>query len=514
MNIALLKIKKFEKIKEKYSKLKNKLIIKCNELKEKYKPLARPFIILLIIYAIAFYPIARANFNFYDDLERISFGTRNWGVFSRFTSDNLSVLIYTSEQLNDISPLPQLIAVAILALSSAIILYLFKRDEKITVLNIISVIPLGLSPYFLECLSYKFDAPYMALSILASVVPFLFYGKGKLKKFIFCLINFFGALVMCTTYQAASGVNIMVTLFLAFKYWNIDKDFKEALKLLILSMLSFGIGLIIFQKFIMIPIDAYASSSIFPIKELIPGALSNLKNYYTYVKTDFRKLWIYLILAVMVCFVFAQAKYSKRNKILAFAFSIILIFVSSFAVFGLYPILQKPLFYPRAMYGYGVFIALIAVNATAGKKLYISKLVAFALCWCFFIFSFTYGNALSEQKRYVDFRVQSVINELNSLEMMNTDICKTINLNGNAGKSPTIDGLSENYRNLINRLLQNSFGGEWVWNWKYFENYFKLKNIVIDDNNANIPDNLETACDTMYYKIETNNLDYILITVK
>jgi hypothetical protein len=506
-------ITKSEIIKDKYIQFKNKLIVECNNLKEKYKYLIKPFFILLILYSIALYPIVRVNFNYIDDLGRVNEGYKHWDNYSRFTSEYLSTFIHTSNYLTDISPLPQLIAVMLLALASVIILHLFKREEKITFLNIVSVISLGLSPYFLECLSYKYDSPYMALSILISVIPFLFYGAKKSKKIIFSILTIFCTIIMCTTYQAASGIIPMLALFLAFKYWN-EKDLKEAIYILIFSAISFGIGLIIFQKFIMIPVDTYVSSSILPIKELIPGILANLKNYYTYVKNDFRKIWIILILAIMLCFILVQAKQSKQNKLLSLIFSVLLIFISGFVVFGLYPALEKPLFAPRAMYGYGVFIALIAVNATSSKKAYISKIIVFALCWCFFTFSFTYGNALSEQKRYIDFRVQSVINELNSMDIMNNGNIKAININGNAGKANYIDHLPEEYQTIINRLVSQSFSGDWIWNYAYFANYFKIKNITIATDDNSIPDNLETSCDTMYYKIETNNIDYILITLK
>ena len=182
-------------------------------------------------------------------------------------------------------------------------------------------------------------------------------------------------------------------------------------------------------------------------------------------------------------------------------------------MFGSYPALEKPSFVPRAMYGVGILITLISINIS-NSELYISKFFIITLCYCFFAFSFTYGNALSEQKRYIDFRVQSVINELNHLDIMNNNNIKTININGNVGKAPSIRNLPEDYANIINRLVAQSFGGDWYWNKYYFENYFDLKNVeIILDDSLEIP-SLDIERDTMYYTIETNDLDYILITLK
>ena len=506
-----LKMKIYQKLKTLLINL-NQHLMKCfQKIQEKYSYLKKPFFILIIIYCLAFYPISRANFNYIDDLARVNTGERGWSNFSRFISEYLSIFIHSSRYLTDISPLPQLIAIFLLVLSSLIILHLFKNRKKITFVNIISVIPIALSPYFLECLSYKFDSPYMALSILASVIPFLFYGKGITKKLTFSLVTFLGTIVMCTTYQAASGIIPLMALFLSYKFWN-KKETMETIKLLVLSAISYLFGLIIFKLFIMVPADTYVSSSFLPIKELIPKFFNNLKTYYSYIKSDFRKSCLILIGLLIICFIFVQVKQSKQKKILSIFFSIVLLVFSGLLVFGLYPALVKPLFTPRAMYGFGIFLALLGVNVTNSEKLYFPKLIVLGLCWCLFTFSFTYGNALSEQKRYIDFRVQSVINELNDLTQ-NTS--KTIQLNGTIGKAPAIEHMPQGYQTILHRLIPQSFGNVWMWDIYYFVHYFKLNNvIVISDENATIPDNLEILKDTMYFTIETNDNDYILITLK
>lgn len=504
-------VNNFNFIKKWFIQLEQELISTIRQVKEKYSYLIKPFLILMIIYGLAFYPIIRANFNYIDDLGRVNLGYRTWYGFSRFVSEYLSIFVHSSNYLTDISPLTQIIATFFLSLSSVLVLHLFKKDKKITFINLISVIPIGLSPYFLECISYKYDSPYMALSILVSIFPFLFYGSKNKEKVLFSLIIFLGTIVMCTSYQASSGIIPLMALFLSFKLWK-NKEIKDAINILGLTAIGYFIGIIVFKMFIMLPAESYVSNSVLPIKELIPGFLSNLKNYYEYVQNDFRTLWLVLIGLIVVSFIFVQPKESKQNKILTIFISIILIIISGFITFGLYPALEKPLFDPRAMYGFGVFIALIAVNVANNIKIYLPKLFIISLCWCFFTFAFTYGNALSEQKRYIDFRVQSVVNELNQLEMMTTDTLKTIKINGNAGKAPSIDHLPGKYNNIINRLIPQSFGSGW-WHEYYFIHYFKIQNIKMDDGDK-LLDNLEIVKDTMYYKIETNYEDYILITVK
>ena len=121
---------------KKYNDLKNKI--------QSLKFLILPFIILNIIYFLALIPIIRANFNYLDDLGRVAFGTRGFGsAYSRYISDFLSIFLHTGKYLTDISPLPQLIATFLLSLSSIILIYVFSNKKKVTIFNILAVIPLG-----------------------------------------------------------------------------------------------------------------------------------------------------------------------------------------------------------------------------------------------------------------------------------------------------------------------------------------------------------------------------------
>lgn len=85
----------------------------------------KPVLEISIIYFIALLSLFRANFNYIDDLGRVAQGYRNWINWSRFISQELSVLINTQKILTDISPLTQLIAILIIALAGVIIIYTF-----------------------------------------------------------------------------------------------------------------------------------------------------------------------------------------------------------------------------------------------------------------------------------------------------------------------------------------------------------------------------------------------------
>ena len=487
---------KWEQRKELQENLKNKL--------KEYTYLIKPFLIISIIFAIGIISIVRANFYYIDDLRRAAEGYAGWNNFSRFASTFLSTYIHADKYLTDISPLPQLLAVFIMALASIIILYVYKEEKKFSFWDIIAIIPLGLSPYFLECFSYKYDAPYMAIAVFSSVFPLLF----RKKKYIYSIITILCTLLMCMTYQAASGIFLMFVLLISLKNWNRGDSLKETLKFLIISIINYLIGLIIFKLFIMKPINTYVSNEMFPLAELIPGALQNFEKYLNILKTDFKEEWLILIGMMVVSFIYIFVRDTKRKVYIALPINIIVLVMICLLSFGMYPVLTKPLYEPRAMIGFGAFIALMGVAISTSKKVYLSKIIVFILSWMFFVFGFTYGNALEAQSEYTDFRINLVIEDLNDLEIAKSDKNKWIQISGSIGQAPILRNMPKDY-NILNRLVPILFQGNWIWGEYYFYNYFNLRNVTLvrGIDMTNLP----VLKDSMYHTIKGDDTHIFII---
>lgn len=129
-----------------------------------YRFLAKPTLILAAVYLVALSAVLRADFFYYDDIQRACWGWPGWG-FSRHVSNGLSKVLHAGSYLTDVSPFPQLLAILIISLSSVLCIFFLTGKKEVSLWQLIAAVPVGLSPYFLECLSYKFDAPYMALSV-------------------------------------------------------------------------------------------------------------------------------------------------------------------------------------------------------------------------------------------------------------------------------------------------------------------------------------------------------------
>ena len=475
----------------------------------KYKFLAKPFIILAFIYCLGIVSIIRANFNYIDDLGRVFDGYRGWMNWSRYISEGLSVLIHTDSRLMDISPLPQILACLILAFASVILIYVFTEKEQISKWNILAVLPLGLSPYFLECLSYKFDSPYMALSVLASIFPFLFV---KYSEKIYFAMSIAGCLVMCMTYQASSGIYVLVTLFLAAKKLNKDKPY---FRFIAVSALSYVISLVVFRIALMRKLNDYATTDTAGVSDLIPTVCNNIQTYFNLIYSDFNRVWLVLIALLAFAFIYTFVKVTSLKIYESLLLAFMLLVFGSVLSYGGYILLKHPLFAPRGMYGIGVLLAIISVNITAISKNNFIKIVCILLSWCFFVFSFSYGNALAEQKRYTDFRVNMLITDLNKLQPQN-NMDMLMQLDGNIGKSPALTRRIDKRYPIIKRLVPSTLGADWVWNQYYLYNYFNLPHIKqhFDTKKQDFKKfNLPVIVNSRYHDIMAND-KYILVQLK
>ena len=480
-----------------------------NSCKHFWKKYRTPLLVLSLLLLLSISSILRANFKYVDDIGRTVNGYRGWSNFSRYLSSFLSIFLHGDAYLTDISPLPQILAIFIMTIASVILLHLFSNGKKITFWNIIAIIPLTINPYFLECLSYKYDAPYMAISILTSIAPFLFYKKNKT---LFGITSFVGLLIMCLTYQASSGVYLLIIIFYALFLYKENTKIKEITSFIIQSLLLYLGSLLIYKIFFMQTVTDYVTNTIFPLLELPFGFLENLQTYYQLLIEDFKIEWLILIIILLIGFLIFSTKQSKRNKPTTCLLTILSIFLGLMLSFGIYPAFTSPLFSPRAMYGFGVFVSLVMVQISNFKQCYILKIISLALCWCFFVFSFTYGNALSEQKDYTEYRMYLVANDLNNLEVMNTSQIKQVKIIGNIGKSPVIQNMPQDYQ-ILNRLVPSTFGDGDVWSSAYFFSYFNMKYVTISTDDSLLNLNLPILKDTMYHEIKGDDT-HIIITLK
>jgi len=475
-----------------------------------FRSFIKPMLLMSGVYLLGILTIIRANFLYMDDLGRSIEGYRGWYNWSRYVSEFFSIVVHGDTNLTDISPLPQLLAVLILSISSVLLAYIVG-NKKITIVKLLASIPLGFFPYFLACLSFKFDAPYMALSILACIVPFLFIARKK----AFMFVSVISLLIMCMTYQAASGVYFLILILLCFRSWNKrEKSYKEILSFLGIAVFVFCFAILLFRLFIMRSYTVQnISTTMFPFPLIVTGMLNNIKNYALIVNHDLGMIWKIGIALVLLFFIAKSMKQSAQKKLFSFFVSISVIVISFIASYGVYSLLEKPLYNPRALFGFGVFLAVLCIYVVSDYKKF-AIVAVLALNWCLFGFAFSYGNALADQARYAEFRIGILLHDLSALypDPDKKDI--SIQLKNSIDYAPSIKNIAKHYP-VIEQLVPKRLGTGNEWDYcGYFPihfNYLQSMNtdLLIDYNSLNLP----VVLDSYYHTIQSDG-DHILITLK
>lgn len=427
------------------------------------------FLILFIIYVMGFSAVLRTNFYYMDDNGRAAFGYKTWDYFGRYISTGFSSLLHAGDYLTDIAPLPQLTALLIMAFSGILLLYILYDRTYFTLWEIVAAIPLGLNPYFLECLSFRFDAPYMAISVFAGIFPLLYRNH---KTWVYLLMSMLGVLMVCTSYQASTGIFPIVVILLALRMWNKGMPFRDMMCFCFRSAAGYFLGVLYFKLVIMKPADAgYVSNALPEASGLIVTVLQNYAIYFSHIFRDFKIFWHLLALLTASSFVYLTLRHTCQKKAAALSISLVALILMLPLCLGIYPMLASPLFSPRAMYGYGVLLTLLCIVTVEGIEYIPLKVPALVLSWVFFVFSLTYGNALSLQKDYTEFRIHMVMEDLNDLDVFRQSEKTKICLSGRIGMAPVIENMPQNYQ-MLNRLIPETFaGGDDLTEYRFYDYY-------------------------------------------
>lgn len=443
------------------------------------------------VYLFALSALFRANLFYQDDIGRAFYGYKQWDYFGRFVSTAFSSWIHMGNTLLDASPIPQMIAAAELSIAGVLILFILYNRKKFTLIELFAVVPLGLNPFFMECMSFRFDAPYMAFSILAGVLPLLFFGYSGLSYTIACAL---GTVAICCSYQASLGVMPMLVLVLSLRMWCDGEKCREILSFLMRSVFGYALGLVFFLTALMRPINAgYVSNTAFGFREMIPGVLRNLKIYYSIIIENCSPIWKYAAVALIITAVARQCISSNRNKIVVLMMCAVTIAGMAMACFGLYPALTATLYSFRAIYGFVILVVLLSAIAVEGNCLQVAKFCSVVLSWSMVVFALNFGNAAFAQQKYVQMRYQNVISDLSAMPAFTKDREVSVCVSGSVGYAPEVLQMMQ-YQKAMSPILAD--GG---WNREYllFE-YSGLPNIVKAETSF---DDLPVYKDTVFYTI-------------
>lgn len=480
----------------------------CVETGKEYRFLLKPTVILFIIYLFGISALLRANVFYIDDLGRARFGYVAWDPYSRYLSEFFAHIVHGDGYLTDVSPLPQVLAAFVMALASTLTIHIISGKKEFSLWSMAAVMPLALSPYFLECFSYKYDAPYMAFSVLISIVPLLFC-RGGWKWYV--PASFLGTMCMCLTYQASTGVFPMLVVMVCVRRWVEKEDIGKIIQFALVSAAAYAAAVLIFNHFLVAKDAEGLSTNIVSLNQLIPQTIAHYKAYVKLLIKDFKLEWLALVGVICVSFVYVTVRCTKQYPFLTLLLAVPAV-VGMFALaFGVYPFLTDPGTDPRCMYGIGVFLAFLGVYVvTSGRKVVPAKLACLVLSWMFFVFAFTYGNALDAQEKYTDFRLEMVMEDLTENRVLSTEGSKQVRVTGTIGYSPLIRNMPQDHQ-ILNRLVPVTFqNSAWWWGPYKLMHYYGFTNMLYDAATDCSAMDLPLIVETDYHTIRANE-EYIWI---
>lgn len=412
---------------------------------------------LFAIFSVGFFSVLRSNYYYIDDIGRAVNGNGLTGGFSRYLSDVLAEVLHVNVWLADVSPITQLVALLILAFTGAVILHIVYGESSPKVFNVVSLIPLGLSPYFLSCLSFKYDAPYMAFSIFVSIIPFLFYKKNDWR---YGIAIYLSMVCMCTTYQASAGIFPACVLLIAFLMWINKQDLKYIGKFIGISVIGYMAGLLSFRYILMAPTNtAYVDTSI-----SFKNIFFNIGQYFHVLNNDYGAIWKLCVFIIILVFSVYVIVSSRRNRLITTALLIVMLVSTFILTYGVNIVFEKPTTDARGIYAIGILIAIIGTFTLSIDKKYLSVSAIVILSWMCIVFSTIYGNALSLQKDYTAYRMEQVLDDINELRVLENKEDVKLQFAGTEWTNTAVRNLTNEYP-VLKRLMPILFDDNQDYYW-------------------------------------------------
>lgn len=139
---------------------------------------------LLFLFATLLYilPLILADFPYIDDNWRALAAGTGWAQEGRLFAQWFYNLLTFSGAAPNIFPLPLLIAT--LAMSWALTRLTFHYFPEPTFTHCLVLLPLWYNPFFLQNLSYQYDGPTMALSLVAVIYAITFQSPSRIQQLL------------------------------------------------------------------------------------------------------------------------------------------------------------------------------------------------------------------------------------------------------------------------------------------------------------------------------------------
>lgn len=365
--------------------------------------ITKSFYFSLFICSLFVFPILYANIYYYDDISRAKDTFLGWEAVGRpLASVTLALFNLNQGGLLDVSPLPLLLSLVILAASIIIIAkgvfgeYTFKSLVTSSVCII--------SPLLLQNLAYRFDSLPMVLSIFFAILAWRLLSVNQTFSPALSLLLLFASLNL---YQTCAPVFMILALarIMISSYTDRNESSRDFTKALSITFAAYVLYYFITYKFISNSISKVIvkrSELIFSHSEWPSLLLINVKKVLAIFASAFANIHFAVIAAFIILSTLLSIWLCLRRggnaKFFAAFFIPIGLFLSCFTVVFLQESYMPPRVFPTL--GFLIFCTLLPFYHLKKTISLLATLLSVYLIFIAIITSFSFGSALKAQDNY------------------------------------------------------------------------------------------------------------------
>lgn len=387
----------------------------------------RPLLLVFALYGLVTLAIASAHYPYIDDaLRQLNGSTGFIASYGRYVSEYAAVALQGSWHLTDMGWTTHLLSGLIMGLCSTLLLYFIYEDKPVTWMGALASTLLGINPWFMELFSFRFDTPYMTLSVLVAILPFLWAEKHLL---LFIPSSIIGLLLMFNAYQATSGIYFVLLLTIALRRFIYLTENKLRGILSIFGMLFAGLfaylaatGLYLFEMSLLPQLQNRGDATKMASLDSLPQvAYDNFLAYLNSIIDRSTQVWLVTALIIIVLFIISILIASKINKLATLCLSLLFLSLGAIASSGVYLFLEKPLIAGMLRYGPGLpfFFGVIATWTCLSMKqpylYWLKTLPVLIFSYYMVSFSLTYAGTLYYQQKSFEQQAAVLTYDLNQI---------------------------------------------------------------------------------------------------
>ena len=411
-----------------------------------------------LYFFLILFPVLMADRYLNDDLVRALEGNFGWNHNGRpLTNLVMRVLELGGERLVDISPVPQLFAVAVLALIGVLVARRFGLRSW-WVAALVSL-PLGAQPFFLENISYRFDAVCMALAILFAVLPMLSKDNGW-KTWALGAMSVLATLCL---YQPAVTVFLIFALLEAsLALMRSDTSTRLVVTALSRRLVQVLLAMLMYKLAFERSIEGWVREhgEVAPFARWLDVAVENGLQFAQFVGSAFSPRWlVFCSLALLATFLMPviaifsvrrsfPPKSVSRPGALRVSLEALVWVMAIPCVVGPMLLLEDPVLMPRVLVGVGALLAALLIRAQAvveHRGWRMAWPAGLAVAWALFmaVAAAAYSNAASAQRQYEHAIASRLADDLAELQAERS--IDGYALAGSAGLAPVAEHVRKNF---------------------------------------------------------------------